>query len=280
MRIIQVQEIAEAVSKLCIRSNYHLPPDVRAALDRALKTEVSEQGRDVLAGLLKNADIASGEVFPLCQDTGVAVFIVEMGAELCIEGGTLSQAIQQGVKTGYRDGYLRKSMVRDPLQRGNTGDNTPPVIWTQQIPGDKLHILMAPKGGGSENMSGIAMLKPSQGRDGVMDFIVKQVEQAGGNPCPPVIVGVGIGGTFEKCAWLAKKALFRRVGERHPDVYYAEFEEECLERINDLGIGPMGFGGRITALDVQVQTSPCHIASLPVAVNIQCHSARHMECIL
>ena len=277
MRHINVSDIIDAVSLLCTRSNYQLPEDVKTALQQALQTEESAQGREVLLQLNENAEIASNEIFPLCQDTGFAVFFIEIGEQVQIEGGSLTNAVQEGVRKGYRQGYLRSSLVEDPFRRRNTGDNTPAVIWTECVPGDRLCIRMAPKGGGSENMSGIAMLKPSQGREGAVDFILDQVAKAGGNPCPPLILGVGIGGTFEKCAWLAKKSLFRRVGERHPDPFYADFELECLRRINDLGIGPMGFGGRVTALDVHVETYPCHIASLPVAVNIQCHSARHKE---
>jgi len=275
MRHINTTEIVEKVAAMCMNANYHLGNDVREALKIALNKEESLTGQKILSHIIENAEVANKEVFPLCQDTGYAVFFVELGHDVHIVGNELKQAIYDGVRKGYKDGYLRNSIVGDPLQRVNTGDNTPAVVWIDTVPGDKITIHMAPKGGGSENMSFVRMLKPSQGRQGVIDFVIEQVSQAGGNPCPPGIIGVGIGGTFEKCAWLAKKSLLRKVGEHHPDPFYAAMENEILRKVNETGIGPMGFGGTTTALDVHIETFPCHIASLPVAVNIQCHSARH-----
>lgn len=275
MRRITFVTIVEQVRRLYIDANYLLGNDVVAALAQARAQETSPPALRVLDHLLENARIAAQGESPLCQDTGFAVFFVEMGQQVQIVGGLLDDAINEGIRQAGREGFLRNSVVRDPLRRVNTGDNTPAVIWTQIVAGDRLRIDMAPKGGGSENMSEVAMLKPAQGEAGVVDFVVDKVSRAGGNPCPPIIVGVGIGGTFEKSAWLAKKAALRPLTEPHPDPYYADLEQRLLSRINDLGIGPMGFGGRITALAVHIETYPCHIASLPVAVNIQCHSARH-----
>lgn len=280
MREIGFGEIVEAVKELCIDSNYHLGSDVLDALKRALKEETSPVGRSILKQLIQNANIASEGVFPLCQDTGFAVFFLELGEGVKIIGGNLKDAISEGVRRGYAEGYLRKSIVKDPLRRVNTGDNTPAVIWTDIVPGDRLKIIMAPKGGGSENMSEVRMLTPAEGVEGVKRYVIDRVQRSGSNPCPPIVVGVGIGGTFDKCAQIAKRSLFRPIGSRNPDPFYAQMEEELLEEINKLGIGPMGLGGRTTALDVHIEVYPCHIASLPVAVNIQCHSARHKSVVL
>ena len=275
MREIPFDTVVEQVKEICMTANYQLGEDVIKAFRDNLKTEKSPAGRAILEQLLDNAKISSDGVFPLCQDTGFSVFFVELGQDAHIAGGTLNDAITEGVRQGYKDGYLRKSIVKDPLRRVNTQDNTPPIIWTDIVPGNKLTITIAPKGGGSENMSEVAMLKPADGAEGVKNFVIDKVSRSGGNPCPPVIVGVGIGGTFEKVAWLAKKSLLRPVGSRNPDPFYAEMELELLQKINKLGIGPQGLGGNTTALDVHIEVHPCHIASLPAAVNIQCHSARH-----
>ncbi|MDZ7314870.1 MAG: fumarate hydratase [candidate division KSB1 bacterium] len=280
MREIACSQIVEAVRELCLDANYRLNPSMIRALEDARQREESPAGRKILDHLLENARIAASGENPLCQDTGLVVFFIELGQEVHLVGGRLEDAVNEGVRRAYREGYLRNSVVGDPLRRRNTGDNTPAVIWLDLVPGDRLRIDMAPKGAGSENMSGLAMLKPTQGEEGVIDFVVDWISRAGGNPCPPIVVGVGLGGTFEKAAWLAKKAILREIGERNPDPYYAQLEERLLERINTLGIGPMGFGGRTTALDVHIEVYPCHIASLPVAVNIQCHSARHKSIIL
>jgi len=280
MRNISSDEITSAVKKLCMDANYFLGDDVVEAVRKSLDKEESPLGKEILNQILENADIAKKEQLPLCQDTGLTAVFVELGSDVHIEGADLEAAVQEGIRQGYGDGYLRKSMVEDPLRRKNTGDNTPGVVSIRSVEGDKIKITVLPKGGGSENMSAIKMLKPSDGEDGVKNFIVDTVKIAGGNPCPPIIVGVGIGGSFDKCAYLAKKSLLREVGSVHSDPYYAEMEKELLERINDTGIGPQGLGGRITALAVHIETHPCHIASLPVAVNTQCHSARHKEIII
>ena len=280
MREIAAQSISEQVAKLCIDANYYLGEDVLQALKEGLAKEESPTGRAILEQIIENAGIAREGEFPICQDTGFSVFFVELGQEVVVTGKTLEEAIADGVRKGYGDGFLRKSIVSDPLQRVNTKDNTPPVIWIETKPGVQLKITIAPKGGGSENMSEVAMLTPSDGAEGVKNFVVDKVRRAGSNPCPPIVVGVGIGGTFEKVAWLAKKSLLRPVGDRNPDPFYAAMELELLERINKLGIGPQGLGGRITALDVHVEVFPCHIASLPASVNIQCHAARHKSVVL
>ncbi len=281
MREISCQEITDTVARLCIEANYYLGEDVLEALRQARESEVSPVGREVLDQILKNADIASREKMPLCQDTGVTVVFLELGQDVHIAGGDLYEAINEGVRKGYQEGYLRKSVVDRPFSaRVNTKDNTPAVIHTDIVPGDKLKITVCPKGAGSENMSYLKMLSPAAGRQGVIDFVVDCVDRSGANPCPPVIVGVGIGGTIDQTTLIAKKALLRPVGQPHPDPEVAELEREILERVNKLGIGPQGFGGRVTALAVHVETFPCHIASLPVAVNLQCHSARHKEAIL
>jgi len=277
MREVPVERITEAVRRLSVEANTRLGDDVVAAFERFREGEQSPTGRDVLAQLLENARIARDEGLPLCQDTGFAVVFVDLGQDVHLVGGDLYEAVNEGVRQGYREGYLRKSIVADPLRRKNTGDNTPAVVHVRLVPGDRVRITFAPKGGGSENMSGIAMLKPADGVEGVKRFVVDRVRQAGPNPCPPTIVGVGIGGTFEIAALLAKRALLRPVGDRNPDPFYADLEEELLAEVNRLGIGPAGLGGTTTSLDVHIEVHPCHIASLPVAVNIQCHSARHKE---
>lgn len=276
MRNIDYQTIVDAVAELCFEAAMELPGDVLTAIRQAEGAETSELGKSLLKEYVENAAIARDEAMPLCQDTGFAVFFVELGDQVRITGGDLSSAINEGTAKGYQEHYLRKSIVRDPIfDRTNTGDNTPAVIHLDLVPGDKLEILLAPKGGGSENMSAIAMLKPSQGRDGVVQFVADTVIGAGGNPCPPTIVGVGVGGTFEKAAFLAKKALLRPVGAPHPDPNYAKLEAEILEKINASGVGSQGLGGDVTAFAVHVEPHPCHIASLPVAVNLNCHAARH-----
>lgn len=280
MREVHYREIVESVADMCQRANYDLGEDVIDAFKNALQTEVSETGKDVLVQLIENAEIASAERVPMCQDTGFAVFIVELGQDCHIAGGNLYDAINDGVRKGYGEGYLRNSIVGHPLERVNTGDNAPAVIHVEVVPGDKLTIHMAAKGGGSENMSALKMLKPADGLQGVKEFILETVRQAGPNACPPIIVGVGIGGTFEKAAYLAKKSLFRPVGERSPRPEIAALEEELMELSNRLGIGPQGMGGRTTALDVKIEIYPCHIASLPVAVNLNCHASRHKTVVL
>jgi fumarate hydratase subunit alpha len=277
MREIPYEKVVEAVKEMCILSNSVLGEDVYKALEEAFKREESPVGKEVLKQIIENDRIAKEEMLPICQDTGTAVVFVELGEEVRIKGGYLKEAIYEGVRRGYDEGYLRKSMVVDPLRRKNTGDNTPPIIHIELFPDDRLKITVAPKGGGSENMSVARLFPPAVGREGIKRFVVETVERAGGNPCPPVIVGVGIGGNFEYSAYLAKKAILRPIGSRNPDPYYGELEEEILEEINKLGIGPMGVGGNITAFDVHIEAYPCHIASLPVAVNIQCHAARHLS---
>jgi fumarate hydratase subunit alpha len=281
MRKIQAEAVTETVAGLCQEANFFLGDDVLTALKNAAENETSEVARKVLDQLLENARIAAAERIPLCQDCGAAVIFLDLGQDVHVGGGDLYGAVTQGVRIGYDKGYLRKSMVKQPFSaRVNTRDNTPPIIHTRIIPGDQLKITVAPKGGGSENMSRFTVLKPAQGRPAIIDFVVKAVDEAGGNPCPPVIVGVGIGGTAEMTMLLAKQALLREVGKPGPDPEVAELEAEILKRVNSLGIGPQGFGGRTTALAVHVETFPSHIASLPVAVNLQCHSARHKEAVL
>lgn len=278
MRKVKAEEIVKAVERLCIEANRYLPQDVLDALKDRYQREESPLGKEILQKILENAEVAPKENLPLCQDTGICVFFVDFGQEVVIEGGNIEEAINEGVRRGYTRGYLRKSIVSDPLfDRVNTKDNTPSIIHTRIVPGNKIKIIFAPKGGGAENMSRLCMLKPADGVEGVKNFIIKTVKDAGPNPCPPVIVGVGIGGDFEMAAFLAKKALLRKIGKHNSDQRYAKLEEELLLSINRLGIGPQGFGGRITALWVSIEYFPCHIASLPVAVNMQCHSARHRE---
>ncbi len=281
MREIQASQITETVARLAIEANHFLGDDVVAALKNARAIEESPAGREVLDQLLTNVDIAKQGEFPLCQDTGVAVVSVELGQDAHIVGGNLNEAIHAGVKKGYTDGYLRKSMVGQPFsQRVNSKDNTPAMIHTEIVPGDKLKITVMPKGGGCENMSALGMLKPADGRQGVLDFVTGAIDKAGSNPCPPTIVGVGIGGNADQAMWLAKKSLLRPVGQPNPDEETAALEKDLLERINALGIGPMGLGGRITSLAVHALVAPCHIASMPVGVNVQCHSARYKEAVL
>lgn len=281
MRSINAKKITQAVSRLCQEANFFLPDDVLSALKQARKTEESPLGQQTLDQILDNAKLAQEEELAICQDCGVAVVYLEVGQEVHVTGGDLYEAVNEGVRQGYEQGYLRKSMVRQPFSaRVNTKDNTPAVIHTDIISGDKLKIIVMPKGGGAENVSRLFMLTPAQGRQGIIDSVVQTVDEAGSNPCPPVIVGVGIGGTAEKTMALAKKSLLRRVGKTNPDPEVAELEKELLKRINSLGIGPEGFGGRITALAVHVEVFPAHIASLPLAINMQCHAARHKEVIL
>ncbi len=281
MRDIEAQEITKTISRLFQEANFFLPDDVLASLRQARETEESPVGREVLDRILENAGISAKERIPLCQDTGTAVVFLELGQDVHIVGGDLYTAVNEGVRQGYNEGYLRKSIVRQPYSgRVNTEDNTPAVIHTDIVAGDRLKIMVMPKGGGAENMTRLAMLLPARGRQGVIDFVVNAVDEAGSNPCPPVIVGVGIGGTAEKAVLLAKRALLRKVGEPNPEAEVAELEKEILHRVNNLGIGPMGYGGRITALAVHAEVFPAHIASLPVAVNLQCHSARHKEAVL
>lgn len=281
MRDIKAQEISKTVSRLFQEANFFLASDVLASLKQAREVEESPVGREVLDRILENAEISAREKVPLCQDTGTAVVLLELGQEVHLTGGDLYTAVNEGVRQGYDAGYLRKSMVRQPYSaRVNTKDNTPAIIYTDIVPGDRLKITVMPKGGGAENMSRLAMLRPAQGRQGVIDFVVNAVDEAGSNPCPPVIVGVGIGGTVEKTVMLAKRALLRKIGEPNLDAEVAELEKEILRRVNNLGIGPQGFGGRTTALAVHAEVFPCHIASMPVAVNLQCHSARHKEALL
>lgn len=281
MREINVADVTKTVARLCIEANYYLPEDVWQALEKAYQNEPSPAGKEALKQLLENARIAKEEQMPICQDCGLAVVFMEIGQDVHFVGGDLNAAIEEGVRQGYRDGYLRKSVVRQPYTaRVNTKDNTPPIIHYAIVPGDKVKITVAPKGAGSENMSALKMPPPSAGRQGIIDFVVETVDKAGSNPCPPIVVGVGIGGTFEKAAYLAKHALLRRLGEPSPDPEDAALERDILERINKLGIGPQGYGGRTTALAVHVESFPAHIATMAVAVNIQCHAARHKEAVL
>lgn len=280
MREIDVAEITAAIAELSMDANYNLGEDVLKAFHDALEAEASPIGKSVYEQLIENAKIAREEQVPMCQDTGYAVVFVELGQDVRLVGGDLYEAINEGVRRGYGDGYLRKSIVSDPIKRVNTKDNTPAVIHVDIVPGDKVKLTIAPKGGGSENMSAVKMLTPSDGAKGVVDFVVDTVSKAGSNPCPPIVVGVGIGGTFEKVAYLAKKALLRELGQPSADPFYAEMEQEILEKINKLGIGPQGYGGTTTALAVHIETYPAHIASMPAAVNINCHAARHKERII
>ena len=281
VREIRTQDVTATVARLCEEACLYLGDDVVAALERARDDEPSPVGRAVLEQILENARVAREEAMPLCQDTGLTVIFAELGQDAHVTGGDLRAAINEGVRQGYERGYLRKSVVRQPFSaRVNTKDNTPPVVHFDLVSGDRLRLVVAPKGGGSENMSALRMLVPADGRRGIVDFVVSTVDESGANPCPPIIVGVGIGGTAEQTMLLAKRALLRPVGEPHPDPEVAALEKEILERVNALGIGPAGLGGRWTALAVHVETYPCHIASLPAAVNIQCHSARHKEAVL
>ena len=278
MRTISTKEITDKVKALCISAACDLEPDAAAAIKAAEAREESPLGKEVLGQIIENFGIAAKENLPMCQDTGIAVFFVDLGREAALDG-SLEDAINEGVRQGYKDGFLRKSVCH-PLKRTNTGDNTPAIIHTRITEGDRLKIKIAPKGAGSENMSRLKMLKPAEGVEGVKKFVVESIREAGGNPCPPIVVGVGIGGDFEKSAILSKKALLRKVGASNDDADVAKLESELLAEINRLGIGPMGFGGTVTALAVHVETHPCHIASLPVAVNIQCHADRHKEAVI
>lgn len=275
MKNINVQDIIEVVKELCMDANYYIPVDVKEKVEEAASCEPWPMAKDMLDKILQNIDIAREENVPACQDTGMACVFVELGQDVHIVGGLLEDAVNEGVRLGYEKGYLRKSVVKDPLNRVNTKDNTPAIIYYDIVQGDQLRITVAPKGFGSENMSQIKMLKPSDGIEGVKKFVLQVVREAGPNPCPPIVVGVGIGGTFDKAANLAKKALLRPLNENHPDEFYKELEANLLEEINKLGIGPQGFGGKTTALKVNIEVFPTHIAGLPVAVNINCHVTRH-----
>ena len=275
IRELNASLITEAVERMCIEANEHLPDDVKRALTRFYDEEDGAVARSVLKNIIDNYEIADAERVPICQDTGMACVFIELGQDVHITGGDLYEAINEGARRGYKNGYLRKSVVRDPIDRVNTGDNTPAAITVDIVPGDKVKITVAPKGFGSENMSAIRMFAPSAGLEGVKQFILDTVEKAGPNPCPPMVLGVGIGGTFDKCAQLAKRALLRPLDSENPDPFYAELEKEMLDRINGLGIGPQGFGGRTTAIGVNIEVMPTHIAGLPCAVNMSCHVTRH-----
>ncbi len=280
MRKIDSNEIVNTIEKLCIMANNYLNSDITNELKSSINKEKSPIGKEILNKLIQNAEIAKNQDIPICQDTGMAVVFVELGQDVCIEGTNITDAINEGVRRGYENGFLRKSVVGDPIRRINTGDNTPAIIHYDIVRGDKIKITVAPKGFGSENMSSLKMLKPSDGQEGVEEFVVKTVSEAGANPCPPIIVGVGIGGTMEKAAYLAKKALLRPICSKNSDEFYGAMERELLEKINRLGIGPQGFGGTTTALGVNIEVYPTHIAGLPVAVNISCHVTRHAEHII
>jgi fumarate hydratase subunit alpha len=280
MRIIRFEVVAEQAKRMCMEATYKLNDTIVEKFQSAKQTEVSPLGREVLQQLVDNARIAREEDYPICQDTGDAVFFVELGQDVHIEGGGLIDAINKGVAEGYREGYLRFSIVGDPLRRKNTGDNTPAMVTLELVPGDKLKLSFLAKGGGCENMSAFKMLTPAAGAKGVREFVVNTIKNAGGNPCPPVVVGVGLGGAFDQCCMLAKKALLREVGKKHSDPFYAQFETELLDEINKLGIGPMGLGGRTTAIAVHIEVLPCHITSLPVAVNMDCHAHRQKTVVL
>ena len=279
MREIQASDVTQTVRRLCIEANCRLPEDMRACIARSRDEEAWPIARDILDRIIENYEIADRDCVPICQDTGMACVFLEIGQDAHVNGD-LAEAVHEGVRQGYADGYLRKSVVADPLRRVNTGDNTPAMIYYEIVPGDRLKITVAPKGFGSENMSRIAMLRPSDGEDGVKYFVVRCAEEAGPNPCPPIVIGVGIGGTFDRAALLAKKALMRPVDVRSDDPYYAAMEAELLARVNALGIGPQGFGGKTTALAVNILACPTHIAGLPVAVNINCHVTRHQSEVL
>ena len=279
MREIQASQVTEAVKRMCIKGNVDLPCDVASCIEKRMAEEDWRPAKEILERIVENYRLAAETGKPICQDTGMAVVFVEIGQDVHVNGN-LEEAINEGVRQGYREGFLRKSVVTDPIDRVNTGDNTPAVIYYEIVPGDELVISIAPKGFGSENMSRVAMLRPSDGLQGVVKFIIETVEKAGPNPCPPVVVGVGVGGTFEKAAMMAKKALLRPLDEKNPDPVYDALENELLETINKLGIGPQGFGGKTTALAVNIEKFPTHIAGLPVAVNISCHVTRHIREVL
>lgn len=280
MREIAASQITDVVERLCIEACQYLPEDVKTAIRQCRKEEDWAIAQGVLDNIIENFEIAEREQVPICQDTGMACVFLEIGQDVHIAGGDLREAVDEGVRRGYENGYLRKSVVKDPVRRGNTGDNTPAMLYTEIVPGEQIRVTVAPKGFGSENMSAVRMFKPSAGIEGIKDFILETVEAAGPNPCPPIVIGVGIGGTFDKAALLAKKALLRDLGSKNPDPYYAELEEEMLEKVNCLGIGPQGFGGRTTAIGLNIETLPTHIAGMPCAININCHVTRHkMEVI-
>lgn len=279
MREIQAKQITEVVKKLCIDSNLYLGEDVLKAFEKGKQMEESPVGKEMFDQLTENARIARDEKVAMCQDTGLAVIFVELGQDVHVAGGDFNAAIHEGVRQGYKEGYLRKSSCH-PFTRKNVGDNTPAIIHLEMVPGDKMKITMAPKGGGSENMSTVVMMTPSEGVEGIKKRVVEWVKQAGSNPCPPVVVGVGIGGTFEHAALIAKKALLRTLGQKNPDPELAALEDELLTKVNNLGIGPQGLGGRITALAVHVKMVPCHIASFPLAINLNCHAQRHKEAVI
>lgn len=275
MREIQADQIRDVVERLCIEANEHLPEDVKDAIKDCRRCEDGQIAGNVLDKIIENFEIADRECVPICQDTGMACVFLEIGQDVHITGGDLSEAVDEGVRRGYEKGYLRKSVVKDPVRRGNTGDNTPAMLYMEIVPGEHIMVTVGPKGFGSENMSAIRMFKPSAGLQGIKDFILEIVEMAGPNPCPPMVVGVGIGGTFDKAALLAKKALMRPLNSSHPDPFYADLEKEMLQKINELGIGPQGFGGRTTAIGLNIETMPTHIAGMPCAINISCHVTRH-----
>ena len=280
MRTVPVSEITKNVKEMCIEANHFLSPDMRKVFDEAVKKEEAPLGRQILNQLAENLQIAGDDMIPICQDTGMAVLFVKVGQEVHFEGGSLTDAINEGVRQGYVEGYLRKSVVKDPIERVNTNDNTPAIIHYEIVEGDQVDVMVAPKGFGSENMSRVFMLKPADGIEGVKDAILTAVRDAGPNACPPMVVGVGVGGTFEKCAMMAKHALTRDLSEESPVPYVRDLEKEMLEKINCLGIGPGGLGGTVTALAVNIETYPTHIAGLPVAVNICCHANRHVHRVI
>ena len=280
MREINVSQVIDTVERLCIEGNNHLPSDVKEAIERCRACEDGAIARGVLDNIIENYHIADSENVPICQDTGIACVFLEIGQDVHFVGGDLTEAINEGVRRGYANGYLRKSVVKDPVRRGNTGDNTPAMIYTEIVPGENVKITLGPKGFGSENMSAVRMFKPSAGLQGIKDFILETVKIAGPNPCPPIVIGVGIGGTFDKAALLAKKAIMRPLNTGHPDPYYADLEKEMLEKVNELGIGPQGFGGKTTAIGLNIETLPTHIAGMPCAINISCHVTRHKTEVL
>ena len=280
MREINVGQLTDAIERLCIEANVHLPEDVKERIRSCRAEESWDLAGGVLDNIIENFEIADADEVPVCQDTGMACVFLKIGQDVHLTGGSLSEAVDEGVRRGYEKGFLRKSVVRDPVRRGNTGDNTPAMLYTEIVPGDTVEVTVAPKGFGSENMSAIRMFKPSAGIEGIKDFILETVKNAGPNPCPPMVVGVGIGGTFDKAALIAKKALMRPFGEHHPDPFYRELEEEMLEKVNALGIGPQGFGGRTTALALHIETMPTHIAGMPCAININCHVTRHKTAVI
>ena len=275
MREIQASVITDTIERLCIEANQVLPEDIKESIQACRASEDGQIACGILDNIIENYEIAEKEQVPICQDTGMACVFLEIGQDVHIAGGDLTEAVNEGVRRGYTNGYLRKSVVKDPVRRGNTGDNTPAMLYTEIVPGENIKITVGPKGFGSENMSAIRMFKPSAGIEGIKDFILETVETAGPNPCPPMVVGVGIGGTFDKAALLAKKALMRPVDSENEDPYYADLEKEMLEKINQLGIGPQGFGGKTTAIGLNIETMPTHIAGMPCAINISCHVTRH-----